>query len=223
MEAAMKSPVGRRVAASAETRAWIAVILSLLLAEVGMHELGEITLGWGGALAAVLVAAAALAAWMYGQTRGFAWLAVAPPLLLVAGALVTDALGLQMLQSINLSGLVILGSAGPDHGLLGLGHLLADVAVLTIGGHQLVRWIRLRNTATALGAAAAFTACCGTTAVLLAPAFAALGGALGLAGIHIGDSLVVVAAVLTASVAALGFALAGGRGLPRPPASDSAS
>lgn len=193
-----------------QTRVWIAVILSLLLAEVGMHEFGHMTLAWAGTLAAVLLAAAGLAGWMYRKYRAVAWLVVSPLLGLLAATILSDAVGLRVLESLNLSGLVVLGTEGPDHGLLGVGHLLADMAVIAIGVYQLARWIRLRNTGTALGAAAAFTACCGTTAVLLAPALAALGSALGLAGIHVGYSLVVVAAVLTAAVAALGFALAGG-------------
>lgn len=199
-----------RAQASRETRAWIAVILSLLLAEVGLHEFGELTLGWGGAMAGVLLAATALASWMYARYRGTAWLLVVPVLGVIAATIAIDAVGVVLLPSVDLSAVALIGTQGPDHGLLGLSHLLADVAVLVIGVHQLVRWLRLRNTGTALGAAAAFTACCGTTAVLLAPAFAALGGALGLAGIHIADSLVIVAAVLTAAVAAFGLALSDG-------------
>ncbi len=223
MNTSVKSAIEIRARAMVETRTWIAVILSLLLAEVGMHEWGHLTLGWGGVLAGVLLAAAGLAGWMYIRYRGSAWLLVAPVVVLIAAAMIVDALGLVLVRSIDLSGLALLGSEGPDHGLLGLGHLLADLAVLGVGGYQLLRWFRLRNTATALGAAAAFTACCGTTAVLLAPAFAALGGALGLAGIHIANSLVVVAAVLTAAVAAMGFALAGGRNIREATLSDSVS
>lgn len=204
-----------RSSAAQETRVWIAVILSLLLAEVGMHEFGHLSPGRGGALAAVLLLAAGLAVWMYHRWRGLAWILVSAGLVLIAGTLILDPLGLLPLSRVDLSGVALLGTAGPDHGILGLGHLLSDLSVLAIGAFQLVRLYRLRNAATALGAAAAFTACCGTTAVLLAPAFAALAGALGALGIHVGQSAVVIAAVITAAVAALGFALAGGvRGRP---------
>lgn len=199
-----------RSQAAEETRVWIAVILSLLLAEVGMHEFDHPNVLWGVVLAAVLLLSAGLASWMYRKRRGLAWIMVIAVLVPVAATVVMEPLGLHLLDAVDLSGVVILGTAGPDHGLLGLGHLISDVSVLAIGVFQLVRWYRMRNAATALGAAAAFTACCGTTAVLLAPLFSALGGALGVLGIHVGESSVVIAAVFTAAVAALGFALARG-------------
>jgi hypothetical protein len=191
-----------------ESRAWITVIVAILLAEVGMHELGHISLGWGLVLASIAFAAGAVALRSYLRLRSVAWLIVTPLLVLIGLTLLVEALGLRPLSGVDLEGLIILGTEGPDHGLLAITHLMSDLAVIGIGVHQLFRWIRLRNTGSALGAAAAFTACCGTTAVLLAPAFAALSSLLAAFGIHLGLSNVIVATILTLAVALLGYAFA---------------
>lgn len=195
-----------------ESRAGIAVILAILLAEVGMHELGHISLGWGLALAAIVFAAAIIALRSYQRLRSLAWLVVTPLLVAIGLTLLVEAFGLELLSGVDLEGLIILGSAGPDHGLLGVTHLVSDLAVIGIGIYQLYRLIRLRNTGSALGAAAAFTACCGTTAVLLAPAFTALGSILAAFGIHLAISNVILATILTVAIALLGYAFA--RGMP---------
>lgn len=193
-----------------ESRAWIAVIVAILLAEVGMHELGHISLGWGLALAVIVFAATIVALRSYQRLRSIAWLVITPLLVVIGLTLMVEAFGWVLLSGVDLEGLAILGSAGPDHGLLGVTHLASDLAVIGIGLYQLFRWIRLRNTGSALGAVAAFTACCGTTAVLLAPAFAAIGSLLGAFGLHLGISNIVVATILTVAIALLGFAFAEG-------------
>lgn len=193
-----------------ESRAWIAVIVAILLAEVGMHELGHISLGWGVVLVLIVFAAGLVALHSYQRLRTLAWLVVTPLLAVIGLNLLLEAFDLELLSGIDLEGLAILGTAGPDHGLLGITHLVSDLAVIGIGVYQLFRWIRLRNTGSALGAAAAFTACCGTTAVLLAPAFAALGSILGTFGIHLGISNVILATILTVAIALLGYAFAEG-------------
>lgn len=201
---------GYSMTTAQESRAWIAVIMAILLAEVGMHELGYISLGWGLLLAVIVLAASIVALRSYQRLRSIAWLVVTPLLVAIGLTLLVEAFGWELLNGVDLEGLAILGSAGPDHGLLGVTHLVSDLAVIGIGVYQLFRWIRLRNTGSALGAAAAFTACCGTTAVLLAPAFAALGSILAAFGIHLGISNVVVATILTVAVALLGYAFADG-------------
>lgn len=201
---------GYSMTTAQESRAWIAVIMAILLAEVSMHELGYISLGWGLLLAVIVLAASIVALRSYQRLRSIAWLVVTPLLVAIGLTLLVEAFGWELLNGVDLEGLAILGSAGPDHGLLGVTHLVSDLAVIGIGVYQLFRWIRLRNTGSALGAAAAFTACCGTTAVLLAPAFAALGSILAAFGIHLGISNVVVATILTVAVALLGYAFADG-------------
>ena len=119
---------------------------------------------------------------------------------------------LQLLGDLDLTSIVYPGgqafdAEGPTHGLLAVGHLFADLSVIGIGIYQLVRWFRLRNTRIALSGVAAFTGCCGTTAILLAPVFSAV---LGTFGIHSGVSYVMVATLLTAALVAVAYASTGG-------------
>ena len=196
-----------------ETRLWIAVIATLLLAEVWLHVLGHQAASlWGVIPAGVLLAVTVVAYQYYRGTERAPWIIITVPLSIIGLSIAADAVGLQLLADLDLTSFVYpggqaFGAEGPTHGLLAVGHLFADLSVIGIGIYQLVRWFRLRKTRVALSGIAAFTGCCGTTAILLAPVFSAV---LGVFGIHSGVSFVMVATLLTAALVAIAYASTGG-------------
>ena len=200
-----------------ETRLWIAVIATLLLAEVWMHLFGhQASSLWGLIPAGVLFGVAAMAFRYYRRAKHISWIISAVALGIIGFSVATEALGLALLGDVDLTSILVLGAEGPTHGLLAVGHVSADLSVIGIGIYQLVRWVRLRNTGVALSGIAAFTGCCGTTAVLLAPILSAV---LGTFGIHSGVSYVMVATLLTAALVAIAYAWTGGIRLRRARAS----
>ena len=210
-ESDQKSPFEAVIAY--ETRLWIAVIATLLLAEVWMHVFGhQASSLWGLIPAGVLFGVTVMAFRYYRRAKHISWIIITVPLSIIGFSVATEALGLQLLGDLDLTSIVYpggqnFGAEGPTHGLLAVGHLFADFSVIGIGIYQLVRWFRLRNARVALSGIAAFTGCCGTTAVLLAPIFSAVLGAF---GIHSGVSYVMVATLLTAALVAVAYASTGG-------------
>ena len=201
-----KSPY--EAALAYETRLWIAVIATLLLAEVLMHLLGHQVLSlWGLIPAAVLFGVSGMTLLYYRRVNHISWIMISFALGVIGFAIATESLGLALLGNVDLRSILVLGADGPTHGFLAVGHLIADFTVVAIGIYQLVRWYRLRDTGLALTGIAALTGCCGTTAILLAPIFAAVLGAF---GIHSGVSYVMVATLLTAALVAIAYAWTGG-------------
>ena len=188
-----------------ETRLWIAVIMTFLLVEVGMHQFGHISFLWGLILAVIIFATTAMTWRNYQQLKTAPWFIVTALLGIIGLTILSEAVDLGLLGDVDLTSLSALGE-GPRHGLLAITHVLSDFAVIGIGVYQLVRWYRLRNSTCALSGVVSFTACCGTTAVLLG---AVLASALGVFGIHSGASFVMVAALLTVALATLAYTWAG--------------
>ncbi len=210
-ESVQKSPFIAAIAY--ESRLWIAVIATLLLAEVWMHVfVHQAASLWGLIPAAVLFGVTVMAFRYYRRAKHIAWIIITVPLSIIGFSAATGALGLELLGNVDLTSVLYaggqsIGAEGPTHGLLAVGHLFADFSVIGIGIHQLVRWFRLRKSGVALSGIAAFTGCCGTTALLLAPIFSAVLGAI---GIHSGVSYVMVATLLTAALVAIAYAWTGG-------------
>ncbi len=210
-ESSQNSPF--EAAMAYESRLWIAVITALLLAEFWMHVFGHLASSpWGLIPAGVLFGIAVMAFRYYRRTEQISWIIITAPLSIIGFSIATDALGLRLLGGLDLTNILYaggqsFGAEGPTHGLLAIGHLFADFSVIGIGIYQLVRWFRLRKTGVALSGIAAFTGCCGTTALLLAPIFSAVLGAI---GIHSGVSYVMVATLLTAALVAIAYAWTGG-------------
>ena len=183
-----------------------------------MHLLGHRAASLWGVIPAGVVFAVAVGAYRYyRRTKRVAWIIVTAPLGIIGVSIAAEALGLQLLGNVDLSNILYpggqnFGAEGPTRGLLAFGHLFADLSVISIGVYQVVRWFQLRKTRVALSGIAAFTGCCGTTAILLAPVFSAV---LGTFGIHSGVSFVMVATLLTAALVAIAFASAGGAPLRR--------
>ena len=191
-----------------ETRLWIAVIASLLLAQVGMHVFGHQVSSLLGLIpAAVLFGVAVMAFRYYRRVKHISWIVITVALGIIGFSVAAEALGLRLLGDVDLTRLLVLGAEGPTQGILAVGHLFGDFSVVGIGIYQLVKWFRLRDTGVALSGIAALTGCCGTTAVLLAPIFSAVLGAF---GIHSGVSYVMVATLLTAALVAIAYAWTGG-------------
>ncbi len=201
-----KSP--HEAAIAYDTRLWIAVIATLLLAEVWMHVLGhQVSSLWGLIPASILVGVTVMALQHYRRVKHISWIIMAVALGVIGFSVATDALGLALLGDLDLTSLLVLGAEGPTRGLIAVGHLFSDFSVIGIGIYQLVRWFRLRDTGLALVGITGMTGCCGTTAVLLAPIFSAVLGAI---GIHSGVSYVMVATILTAALVAIAYAWTGG-------------
>lgn len=183
-----------------ETRSIVAVVLGFLSVEFAFHELGSLSIVSG--LIALL--AASLTVRNYLMFRTSKWMILSAILSFVGVGTILHGLDLEPLQ--ELRNVLPAFVPGPRHGLLGIAHLFADFSVIGLGIYQVVRWYRLRNSGCGVVALASVTGCCGSTAVVLT---SALSSFLGPGVIHSGVSFVVVAAVMTATLAALAYAWVG--------------
>ena len=220
-ESDQKSPFEAAIAY--ETRLWIGVIATLLMAEVWMHVFGHRTSSpWGLIPAGVLFGVTVVAFRYYSRVKHISWIIITVALGVIGVSVATEAVGLALLGDVDLTDFTdpdgattrLLGRVGPSHGLLAVGHVLSDFSVLGIGVYQLVRWFRLRrfrNTRVALTGIASFGACCGTTAVVLFPIFS---GVLGAFGIHAGGfSYLMLGTLLSVGLVAIAFVYAWSGGL----------
>ena len=133
-----KSPY--QAALAYDTRLWIAVIATLLLAEVWMHVFGhQVSSVWGLIPAAVLFGVSVMAFQHYSRMKHISWIIITVALGVIGFAIGTEALGLKLLGDADLTSILVLGAEGPTHGFLAVGHLFADFSVIGIGVYQLVR------------------------------------------------------------------------------------
>jgi len=157
---------------------------------------------WGLTLVVIILATTVMALRNYRKLKAISWLIISIILVLISFIILLEALGIKLLGNVDLTSLLVLGAAGPQQGLLAVAHLLSDFSVVGLGIFLFYRWYKLRTKSCAVGAAAAFTGCCGTTAILLA-------GFLGIFGIHSEISFIIVAILVTAALAALAWAWSG--------------
>lgn len=189
-----------------ETRSAVIVLLTLLLAELGMHELGSIGITFRIIATIIALPVVVFTLRNYLRFKSARWIVILLILGIVEAGLTLAILGVEPLPWFTIGGLPETGLAYPRQGLFSIVHLVADFSVIGIGVYQLLRLYRLRSLSCGVMAVASFTGCCGTTGILLASVLSSL---LGIGFLHSGISYVLIAATMTASLAVLAYASAG--------------